>query len=308
MLVRDVKPCLLLPHHAEKQALHMTDALQAFAGSGISSGRNAATTCLSAAVSLAMHGAVFAAAILWMEDKPGAVDLLTEAISVELFHTEVIEATTVSAQLLSAPALASTESEAGSEVAQTASEAHFEEVPETTTPLGEVAVKTLDDLDIIRGESAIEGASQRPSRPERNEGKRIEQQKPAKAAKLTEPTETKAKDSSSTNKGGPRSRAARGSASSSGRISASSGSALNYAATVRARVAGRKPPGHGRRGIVVVSFGVTRSGGLSYASVARSSGNPGLDSSVLSAVRSAAPFPTPPAGAQLRFAMPFYFR
>lgn len=286
----------------------MTDALHAFAGSGIPSGRNAATTCLSAAVSLAMHGAVFAAAVLWMEDKPGAVALPTEAISVEIFHTEVIEATAVSAQPLSAPSLASAESETGSEVARAASEAQFGEVHEAKTPPAEVAVKNLDELDIITGESAPATAPQRPSDTARREDKQIKQQKPAKIARRTEPPEAKARDRESTKKGGPRSRSARGSAASSGRLSASTGSALNYAAIVRARVAGRKPAGRGRRGTVVVSFGVTRSGGLSHASVARSSGNPGLDSNVLSAVRSAAPFPAPPPGAQLRFAMPFYFR
>ena len=40
-------------------------------------------------------------------------------------------------------------------------------------------------------------------------------------------------------------------------------------------------------------------------------GDAGLDRTVLSAVRSAAPFPAPPSGAspgQLRFTMPFYFQ
>lgn len=106
------------------------------------------------------------------------------------------------------------------------------------------------------------------------------------------------------------SKAATGSPSS-GRVSASTGSIVSYAARVRARVAASKPAGGGRRGTVVISFGITRSGGLSYASVSRSSGDPGLDRSVLTAVRGAAPFPIPPDGAssgQLRFAVPFYFR
>jgi protein TonB len=65
------------------------------------------------------------------------------------------------------------------------------------------------------------------------------------------------------------------------------------------------------RGTVVVTFGVSRSGGLAFASISRSSGDQQLDRTVLSAVRNAAPFPMPPSGAapgQLRFSMPFYFQ
>jgi protein TonB len=77
---------------------------------------------------------------------------------------------------------------------------------------------------------------------------------------------------------------------------------------VRARVAARKPAGGGRRGTVVVAFAVARSGAMSSASIARSSGDPALDRSVLAAVRGAGPFPVPPPGVNLRFAIPFYFR
>ena len=61
---------------------------------------------------------------------------------------------------------------------------------------------------------------------------------------------------------------------------------------------------------VVVAFGITAAGGLGYAKIARSSGDQHLDQASLSAVRGAAPFPQPPAGAsaaQLRFSIPFYF-
>jgi protein TonB len=80
---------------------------------------------------------------------------------------------------------------------------------------------------------------------------------------------------------------------------------------VRARVASRRPHGQGQRGTVYITFGVSASGGLTFASISRSSGDPGLDRSVLAAVRSAAPFPAPPAGASLRqrqFSMPFHFQ
>ena len=86
---------------------------------------------------------------------------------------------------------------------------------------------------------------------------------------------------------------------------------VSYAAEVRARVAGNKPPGGGLRGTAVVQFGLTPSGGLAYAGLARSSGDTQLDQLAVAAVRSAAPFPTPPSGAtsaQLRFAIPFHFQ
>lgn len=60
----------------------------------------------------------------------------------------------------------------------------------------------------------------------------------------------------------------------------------------------------------VVSFGVTTSGGLSYAHIAKSSGN-ARNGSCSPRLRSAAPFPAPPAGAspsQLRFSVSFHFR
>jgi protein TonB len=111
--------------------------------------------------------------------------------------------------------------------------------------------------------------------------------------------------------GGPTSRSNASKSAASARASASRGSVLSYAARVRAKVARNKPSGRGHRGTARVSFGVSRSGGLSYARLARSSGSAALDQAALSAVRRAAPFGAPPAGAssaQLRFSIPFYFR
>lgn len=291
----------------------MTEAPHRAAVGRVSPVRNAAPSLVSAAISLAMHSAVFALAILWKESKPGVIDLPSTAISIELSQTEIIEATTQSLLVTSAPALTSTAIETGSDASRAVARPHVEQSSETKwlPPTEAVPIQGVEDLEIIRGHSLTEVHSQQSShdREKATVQQRLKSMaKALKTAKLTEPTPAKANDDTPSQKGGIRSRAARGSALSSGRVSASSGSALNYAATVRARVAGRKPSGRGRRGTVVVSFGVTRSGGLSYASVARSSGDPGLDSSVLSAVRSAAPFPAPPPGAQLRFAMPFYFR
>lgn len=98
--------------------------------------------------------------------------------------------------------------------------------------------------------------------------------------------------------------------SKTGKARASSGAILSYASRVRARIAGNRPRSVGR-GRVVVSFGLTASGGLRYARIGRSSGNAGVDRAALSAVRRSSPFPRPPKGAssgQLRFSIPFSFR
>lgn len=96
-----------------------------------------------------------------------------------------------------------------------------------------------------------------------------------------------------------------------GRSQASSGAIAGYASRVRSRILSRSPTNAGHRGTTIVSFGVTTSGGLSYARVSRSSGNRGLDQRALASVRGASPFPRPPTGArasQLRFSVPFHFR
>lgn len=269
--------------------------------------RRLATMTASAVISLAMHGAAFAAALLWFDNKPGAIELRSDAISVEIVRTDVIESLTEQLAT-SAPAIASAEIEAGNS-AHSAAVARMEVVKDATVPSSEVAnpVESVEELDVIEGDSISEIAT--TSLEEKgSDNKRADRSRRVKPVKTTGPEDAKASDRAPSRKGGRRSRSASGSQGASGRVSASTGRALNYAAIVRARVAGRKPAGGGRRGTVVVAFGVTRSGGLSYASIARSSGDRGLDSSVLSAVRSAGPFPSPPPGAQLRFSMPFYFR
>jgi protein TonB len=112
-------------------------------------------------------------------------------------------------------------------------------------------------------------------------------------------------------KGGQISRSSAGKGRGGQRVSASSGAMLSYAAQVRARVAGNKPSGGGLPGTAVVAFGISPSGALVYASLARTSGDVQLDRLAIAAVRGSAPFPRPPDGAtsaQLRFSIPFHFQ
>lgn len=156
-------------------------------------------------------------------------------------------------------------------------------------------------------QEAIEREARERRQRELDEERRKEQKREAqrKEEERKEPQQKKVE------KGGATSKSAAAAPGQSGRVSASAGSILTYASRVRAHVAGNKPSGSGGHGTAVVSFGVTPSGGLSYASISRSSGNPSLDRLAVSAVRSAAPFPQPPEGAtarQLRFTIPFHFQ
>lgn len=285
-------------------------------------GSRALVTVASALFSALLHGSVLAAAILWIDHTPGAVTLPTEAISIELLETEVLEAVAASPVLEAAASPASVQSDPGEMTKSAGAKptrelqpvAHAEQVTVKEATAAEIKAITPKGLDILQGAhdgDEAAGAEHQPPAPAVRTSEtpsRETKKQPVKTAKLADPSETRSTESRQRKKGTAQSRATRGSAGSTGRVSASAGSAINYAALVRARVAARKPAGGGRRGTVVVAFGVTRSGGLSFASIARSSGDAGLDRSVLSAVRGAGPFPAPPPGAGLRFAIPFHFK
>ena len=280
----------------------------------------ASVTVVSAVVSLALHGSVLASVLFWIEGKPGAIELPTEAISIVLFASEVIEDLEAPPALDAAGSPASIQSVLGDLQDSPAALEHLHSTePEQQAVTASAQVDAETSVQTTFGQDVIEGASegdvakgQREDLPAaasgRDETKPEKEPTKAPKTKKTEERDTKEKPSPARRKGGAQSRASSEQASSSSRVSGSTGSAMNYAALVRARVASRKPAGASRRGTVVVSFGVSRSGALAFASLARSSGNPGLDNSVLAAVRSAGPFPAPPPGAGLRFAMPFYFR
>ena len=280
----------------------------------------------STAFSLLLHGSVFAAAFLWIERTPGAIPVSTQAVSIELLETQVLEAVTTAADIESAASPSSVQSTPGETVESAAARASpaselrpveaADRVAATDDAPAEAGAIAPRGHDVLTGTlesdeaAGVETASpeRSPQKPETPQLKAAKPPPPAKTAKLTGPAEPRETKSPARKKGAARSRAVKGSTATSGRVSASTGSAVNYAARVRARVAARKPAGGGRRGTVVVAFGVTRSGALSFAGITRSSGDAALDRSVLAAVRGAGPFPPPPPNAGLRFAMPFYFK
>lgn len=278
----------------------------------------------SSIVSLLLHGSVLAAVLFLSEPRPGAGDLPTEAISIEIVPSDVLDSAQTSPSPDASASDSSVQSDPGAieDVASTSSaqpEAvervqephpeppHVADMPGDPSHSGDMPIDAPDETPVEPAlqQAAATAEPEETSPPAAAPPQHIEK---AKRAKPPQPRKTHKEPS---RKGGAHSRAAKGSAPSSARVSASPGAVINYAAVVRARVASRRPPGPGKRGTVIITFGVSRSGGLAFASISRSSGDVGLDRTVLSAVRSAAPFPAPPAGAspgQLRFSMPFYFQ
>jgi periplasmic protein TonB len=275
---------------------------------------------VTAVVSSILHAGVVLTLVGWIERTDvGAVPQPTEAVSVELVASQTLEALQPKPASEPAPA---PEATAPVEGKSEASEAPVEKAAPDPEPV-EPPPEPSPDAAETESRAAKAGdtrANDAPAAPEPAESptpteavpappqaKVAEDEPPAKR-KQRRTIERKAAERAP--KGGVTSKSQAGKGTGGQRASASSGSILNYAAQVRARVAANKPSGGGLRGTPVVAFGLTPSGGLAFASLARSSGNATLDRLALAAVRGAAPFPTPPAGAtsaQLRFSIPFYF-
>ena len=79
-----------------------------------------------------------------------------------------------------------------------------------------------------------------------------------------------------------------------------------YAANVRAAI-GRHRPGVRGGGSATVAFSIGPAGGLQGVQIVRSSGKPALDQAAIATVRSAAPFPPPPARRQVHLLDPDLF-
>lgn len=268
--------------------------------------------------------------IVWGRSELGVLQQPTEAISVELMASAVLEQAVVDLREVQSGATASPAREAGAAtesapptavaevmpVETDEAEPELEEVA-TPAPPTEVEVET-----VTPSESVIAGAAESddslPPPPakakeqpkEKRAERRPERQRPAEKSADHAPKEVRTGTRPSKIGGAP-SRASSPSAAGAGRASASTGDIMGYAARVRARVAGNRPSGRGQRGTAVVSFGVSRSGGLTYVRLSRSSGAAALDQAAVAAVRRSAPFPPPPAGApasRLVFSVPFRFR
>jgi protein TonB len=294
----------------------------------------------AALFSAGLHAAAFAACLTWSKPPSlGAVELSMDVVSIELAPSPVLEAQPKIEPQEPAPSTASVAPTEGNAEAdaepERAREAPQPEEPKPEPPVEPPKVKTEPAAPAPEEpkqaetepeaavpqepQQAVADAEALPAGPMKEKEKQPQVEPPAKPdpkqeEAKREPREEEEKpkrETRRTRKGGVTSRARSGKGSGSSRASASAGSILRYASYVRARVARNKPSGSGLRGTAAIAFGVTRSGGLAYARIRRSSGSAVLDRLALGAVRGAAPFPRPPAGArpgQLRFSIAIHFR
>ncbi len=271
--------------------------------------------------SFALHGALVIGALTWTRVAPsGAVSEMTNAISVEIVVTTIDDGAGEQindANASPASAMARAEPEEIKNAPPTAeNEAAVTEIEPASNAVPASNVSS-DDATIAGSADPVDDAAkdyreQLKSNPTRDRpilprvAERSERLIDKQLAKppTEPPTKPAAKSQKQVGVSGANARNG-----SSRRVSASLGDVRSYAAKVRAHVASRRPAGHGIRGTVIVSFSVTRTGGLGHARIATSSGSAALDQAAVSAVRNAGPFPPPPGGAgALSFSVPFHYR
>lgn len=285
------------------------------------------SVCLHATVGLAMFD--------WSgsDDRFGTLSDKTDAISLATEQTLVLES--IETEAVQTAAAASAASQAGSvqsveavaqPLAETKEAVEATEPPPEPVDVAEVtpsaAIPTDDPLSVIRGDAAADDVHETKVV---QTSETVEDVKPTELATkdVTEEQEKKEdlkrKQRQVTAQAAPRasmagsttSRASMAQSAVSGRVSASRGSVLDYAARIRAVLARHKPSGFGYTGTTRISFGLTMAGELSYAEIVSSSGKARLDQAALEAVRQAAPFGAAPSDVtpdKLRFTIPFYFR
>ncbi|MDQ8697107.1 TonB family protein [Hyphomicrobium sp. LHD-15] len=283
--------------------------------------RPAALRALSVSVSVALHASLIVLAVFWISRAPGLIQEMSDAISVEMLltnMTEQHEAEEVSEVV-----------EVAAQEAQAADPLPVSELQAVETqdapPAPSVSSELDEGMEALTGKAETEdaiGVEKHENNPKQAQAqadaeardRKDRESERGKTSTEKKPPAAQPPDKKATDK--PK-KAVTAEADSAGakakapRVSGSTGNVLNYGSRVRAKVAGHVPRSGAGKGTVVVSFGVTPSGGLAYARISRSSGNAAIDRSVLAGVRASSPFPVPPAGAspsQLRFSASFQFR
>ena len=266
-------------------------------------------------VSLALHAAAVTYVVNWTPDGLGAIEEESEAISIEVSLSSVVE----QAEPIQEPEEASAAKSAAEAPGVIAASEVIEEI-ETHSMAAESVTESVVAREVAGNEdepieNVVAGGSDstHPSnKAPRAEPEQRHEAPPRRQKTTAEPVARPIRsETKPAAEGGPASRATVAAARAEARISASTGNVLAYAARIRARVAGHRPAGRGFRGRVVVAFGVTAQGGLAFASLRRSSGNTAIDTAALQAVHRASPFPPPPPGtpqSRLSFSVPFEFR
>lgn len=273
---------------------------------------------LKAALAVSLATAVHAGALVWIfriGDEPGAISRETASISLNLVETVILQAPVETeksetaapeSNAIATPDLAKLpkdepdkteiETEAGRAVRRD-EESHYSNFGEKNPP------------PLLQGDERAASTAEKETRRDRAANKRIEQKK--ESGQPDGRNQRRVKKIAPKKRLSARSRGRSPSTSTGGRVSASRGKVRNYSARVRARIARKRPPGHGVSGTAIVAFAISRSGGVRYARIHRSSGHGVLDRAAISAIRRAAPFPSPPKGMTLRqlsYTIPFRFK
>jgi protein TonB len=178
------------------------------------------------------------------------------------------------------------------------------------TPPG--AVTADDAQEVVEADDTVDPAVTRSLRPKRRseafEEKNVQIVKLAAPRQPKQPEKTPRGNAEQTQQAGADSGTASATATVTGTArgsSAASGDAAisNYPGVVMQRISRVPRPKAGSRGTAVVAFSISSGGGLAGASIARSSGSAALDRAAVRMIRSAAPFPPPPPGAQRSFSI-----
>lgn len=267
-------------------------------------------------LSIAAHAAVASAFLVQPPNQTGNIKTPSQAISVELIATDVIDAVDVGDTDLATVSSAAAAGSAISEVQPVeAAEIEPRDVSDAANAADVEETRATDDLVVITGQSAAEIPVNRTRTPPKKVAARpppaqkSTKEKPKRQLqKANRQRDTKkASQNKSDRNASSGARVSNAKAGAKARLSASRGDIAGYAARVRARVAQRRPGGNGARGTVVVSFSISASGSVSSVQIRSSSGNRRLDSGALSAVRGAGPFPPTPDRRRLSFSVPFHY-
>lgn len=286
---------------------------------GVPTGWSKRASLIAVGSSLLLHAALVLALMpAAAKSTFGVGGTQLETVAVEIVSSQALESALRALAAAATGSLGALSEQSGISVAVPASEADPARPapkPELVTPQSEAPLRpeeTIRDPDqaaaTVPGQEARDAPDPTLAKPA-----------PARPTDPTEATRDDGRDTarqvamSAVPSGGATSLGA-SEAQSEAAAGASQGAATRYAVDVRialGKALGRAMPNlAGRRGKVVVGFGLSATGGVAMVGVAQSSGNLSLDEAAIAIVRGTR-FPAPPPGmsaAQLTYTQPFDFR
>jgi periplasmic protein TonB len=269
------------------------------------------------AISLTAHAWVVAALLQSRSQELGSIDVPTEAISINLEATDIIDALESAAAKTAASSSAGAPAEAAKETKEIPDEAKDSEaLPDANKLIAEEETRRAVQAEAERQRAADDAEIEKKVKEEaeREETKRRaeEAEQAQKFAEIEEIEKKKReKPQQSAAAGGAGTIGAEEADQSEGRVSASRGSLLNYGASLRALIS-TYVPRNIRQTSLRLSFSVAPSGGLAAIDVSKPSNNPEVDQRMVELVRKLSlRFPAPPPGAsakELSFNIEIIFR